>query len=432
MTTFNDLLLKLLPSIVQNVAQPESLASLCLINKIFCKFTQPFLYHTITVTPWHHKEKAIKIFRMLSSSPELAKHVRKLEIRYFPKGLDGICLDNLINSCLQGLKNCVNLLSCTWTRDGSLSSSILLAILKHSSLQELEIHGCHNKNYDHTILPRFTSVLPLWLKSLVRPLQSLSIMCERSLAVTDELLGRISESLSGLDELELAGCHLVTHEALASAICHNKNGIKSLSIKKVSLSLNLLEFDRRCRSAQLLRHLISLTITIEHVPLKLTWMKDIPLLVSSSPLEHLQLHAIAVLMDTRADDLVAALISTHGPHLKRLSLHRMTISLGVLDKACTGFTNLEQLFVFVRQEDLELIANALSKVSKLQAVHINLPILRPNGSYCYDSYFSAQDVLCIVNKCSPTLTQIGCANHVWQASSVQNIIFFGEFHGKTG
>jgi hypothetical protein len=120
----------------------------------------------------------------------------------------------------------------------------------------------------------------------------------------------------------------------------------------IKLSKNLPEFDRRCRSAQLLRRLTSLTITIEHVPLKPTWMKDMPLLVSSSPLEHLQLHAIAVLMDTRADDLVAALISTHGPRLKRLSLHRMTISLGVLDEACTGFTNLEQLFVFVRQEDL--------------------------------------------------------------------------------
>jgi hypothetical protein len=98
--------------------------------------------------------------------------------------------------------------------------------------------------------------------------------------------------------------------------------------------------------------LTSLTITIEHVPLKPTWIKDIPLLISSSPLEHLQLHAIAVRLDMRADDLVAALISTHGPRLKRLSLHRMTISLRVLDEACTGFANLEQLFVFVSQEDL--------------------------------------------------------------------------------
>ncbi|KAF9783113.1 hypothetical protein BJ322DRAFT_1068900, partial [Thelephora terrestris] len=150
-TTFNDLPpLELLPGIIQNVAQPEALSLFCLANKIFCKFTQPVLYHTMTVSPRHHKEKIVKNFRTLSSSSGLAKHVRKSEIRYFPKGRSR-------GSCLRGLENSVNLRSCTWTRDGSLSSSTLLARLKHSSLQELEIHGHHDGNYDHTILPRFAS-----------------------------------------------------------------------------------------------------------------------------------------------------------------------------------------------------------------------------------------------------------------------------------
>lgn len=57
MTAFNDLPLDVLPGIVQNIVLPRSLASLCLVNKTFRKFTQPFLYHTIAVLPWHHKEK---------------------------------------------------------------------------------------------------------------------------------------------------------------------------------------------------------------------------------------------------------------------------------------------------------------------------------------------------------------------------------------
>jgi len=115
------------------------------------------------------------------------------EIRDFPKGLYDDQLDSLIDSCLRGIANTINLRSCAWTRDGSLSSSILLAILKHRQLQELEINGHRHRNCDHTILPQFTSVrriklvmpsppvlevLPAWLKSLKNPLQSLSIVCK--------------------------------------------------------------------------------------------------------------------------------------------------------------------------------------------------------------------------------------------------------------
>jgi len=115
------------------------------------------------------------------------------EIRDFPKGLGNVNLDELFDSCLRGITNVVNLRSCTWTRDGSLASSILFEILKHRSLRELEINGRHYGNYDPMILPQFTSVrriklimpspsvvevLPRWLRSLVNPLQSLSIVCK--------------------------------------------------------------------------------------------------------------------------------------------------------------------------------------------------------------------------------------------------------------
>lgn len=49
MATFNDLSLDLLPLIVQNIVQPHGLASLCLVNKIFCRSAQHVLYRTILV-----------------------------------------------------------------------------------------------------------------------------------------------------------------------------------------------------------------------------------------------------------------------------------------------------------------------------------------------------------------------------------------------
>ena len=77
-------------------------------------------------------------------------------------------------------------------------------------------------------------------------------------------------------------------------------------------------------------------------------------MVSLSPLEYLQLYGTATIRDkeARLDHFVTGLISVHGSRLKRLSLHRLPLSLKALDDVCTGFTNLEQLFTAVEQEHL--------------------------------------------------------------------------------
>jgi len=167
----------------------------------------------------------------------------------------------------------------------------------------------------------------------------------------------------------LTGCRKVTHEGLAKALHHNKDGIKSLSIDGISPTLvrshrsprkwyligfskDLPTLDRHCRKAQLLNRLTFLSIAIT-IP-QSEWAKDIPSLISSSPLEYLQLYRANAIEDSEVqlDSFITALISTHGSRLKRLSLHRLPISLGALNRACAGFTNLEQLFVAVKQRDL--------------------------------------------------------------------------------
>jgi len=150
-------------------------------------------------------------------------------------------------------------------------------------------------------------------------------------------------------------------------------------------------------------------------------------------LEYLQLYGTTEIKnkEVQLDNFITTLISAHGSRLKRLSLHRLPISLEALDCACAGFVNLEQLFIVVEQQDLvsllrqvsitgyidkfqEFIGNSLSKATKLQAAHINLTSL-PMG----DTDFPyAEDVLRIVNRCSSTVTQIGCASRVWQVSRV--------------
>jgi len=422
--------LELLPAIIQNVVQPRNLALFCLVNKTFCEFTRPFLYHTIAVSPEHHEEKVIKIFRTLSSSPGLAKHVRKLEIRDVQEVPGGLHMDEIIDYYCPGLENTVNLRCFIWTREGALHPNILFSILKHPSLQELEINGNHPKNYEYTVLLRFTSlrriklitpsahvvgILPAWLESLVDPLQSLTIVCGSAFAVTDALLEQVSRNLSGLDELHLTGCLRVTHEGLLNALRHNENGIKSLTIQRFSSLLDLQELDRQCRKGQLLNRLTSLTINLDDALLDSAWVVDIPSLISSSPLESFQLYCTTVFMAFRniqLDGFIAALVSTHGPRLKHLSVHRLPISMKAFHDVCAGFTNLEHLFVVVDRRDLGLMGNSLSKATKLQAVHIHFVVVRINGLDL--SYASPKDALHIVKQCGSAVTQIGSGDLVWQ------------------
>ena len=99
----------------------------------------------------------------------------------------------------------------------------------------------------------------------------------------------------------------------------------------------------------MLNRLTSLTIYINSTP---GWTKNVPSLVSSSPLEYLLLYGTITIKGEEADDLVTAFISTHGSRLKRFALGRAPISLRALNEACTGFTNLEQLFITAARKDL--------------------------------------------------------------------------------
>jgi hypothetical protein len=119
------------------------------------------------------------------------------EIREFPKAFSRFATTaiSISNTVTAGLENCVNLRSCTWTRDGSLNSSILQAIQKCTKLQELEINGHSEGNYDPDILLQFTTLRKLslimpsaptidtlspWLRTSGTSLLSLTLICKVS------------------------------------------------------------------------------------------------------------------------------------------------------------------------------------------------------------------------------------------------------------
>jgi hypothetical protein len=100
--------------------------------------------------------------------------------------------EELLVYCRDGLKNCVNLRKCTWTRDGSVNSWILKALQGCRNLRELELNGNHHGHYDAIILREFANlqkislimpsgpvldVLPSWISVTGSTLQSLKLIC---------------------------------------------------------------------------------------------------------------------------------------------------------------------------------------------------------------------------------------------------------------
>ncbi|EIM87235.1 uncharacterized protein STEHIDRAFT_168052 [Stereum hirsutum FP-91666 SS1] len=149
MAQLHDLPLELLPLIIQHLLKASHLASVCLVNHAFNDFAVPMLYERLVIYPWYKdaKIKVAKLFKTLAEYPHHAKHVKRLEIRDFPKSLLGTSPSYLalLHDCMIGLQNCTTLKSCTWTRDGSLTSKILNALstryVAHRSPQDPRTHS---------------------------------------------------------------------------------------------------------------------------------------------------------------------------------------------------------------------------------------------------------------------------------------------------
>lgn len=99
--------------------------------------------------------------------------------------------DHFHEDCYRALHNCVNLRSCTWTRDGTFATPIIHALQSLSHLEELEFNGASSGKYDPSSLVQLKNlkkvriimpdwdviaVLPLWMATIGNSLNNLSII----------------------------------------------------------------------------------------------------------------------------------------------------------------------------------------------------------------------------------------------------------------
>nr|GAT46998.1 predicted protein [Mycena chlorophos] len=386
---FLDLPLELLPSILAQLLRPQHLASACLVNHTFNAFATPALYRAISVFAWQKdsKAKVVQLLDTLSNNPDVAKHVRRLEIRDFPKSTTSINIELLATSAL---RNCTNLRSCTWTRDGALTSEILQVLSACDALRELEINGRSAGRYDPRLLASFRQIEKL---SLIMPvldvvrqlprlvqtatLSSLTLICKMSPLVNDALLKEIAPHLCYLQQLSLIGCPAVTYRGVFAVLRQNTIGIRSLSLEALPAKFNIVAFAAACTSASqsVVSHLRSLTLSIPSS----TWLAHILSLLDPAPLEAINLYAaqnfrIQLTLDDAA--YIAfwdGIVTRHAQRLQRVSVHRMLMPLSAIRKICASCLALKQLFVVVGPEDLDEFTSAVSLSRSVAEIHINFP-----------------------------------------------------------
>ncbi|KAG7451596.1 uncharacterized protein BT62DRAFT_942611 [Guyanagaster necrorhizus] len=456
---FLDLPLDILPLILSHLQNTHHLALTCCVNKIFYQFAAPRLYERISIYSWHkhRKTKVLQLFGTLSRYPHLARYVRRLgqdvlrfghdlsyslvEIRDFPKALphDGI---NILEVVISAVRNCTNLRSCTWTRDGSLSSEILEAFLCSTELHELEINGHNDGNYDASILRSFSNLrrislimpsssvvamLPSWMSVTGNSLHSLTLICKSSPIITDTVLESMAADLQSLQYFYITGCPKVSHRGIWSILSVNPP-IHGLGLEGLSSKFNMHELARLCSQSPILHQLRSITLTINRqIPLQ-TWMQDVLQLLAFSPLEVFQIYSTGAFFESPMTyDFWREIVNAHGTRLTRFSVHRMLVGLEPIEDICRRCPNLEQLFIVIEQGSLVTLQSFLPMVPKLQALHINYPVEAHTASL---PVLLPSEALQIVQHCSSSLTQIGCNAEVWQVRRSIEIDSSGRLHTR--
>ncbi|KAJ6471147.1 hypothetical protein C8R47DRAFT_1054609 [Mycena vitilis] len=424
---FLDLPLELLSQILSHLAKPQHLAYACRVNKAFHLFGVSRLYERAAIYSWHKHAKArvVCLFTTLARYPHLAKYVLRLEIRDFPKSVDTDDLDRLV---LEGLRNCVSLWACTWTRDGALNSAILRVLQKSESLVELEINGHSDGHYDAGILAGFAHLrrvslimpsgdvvrqLPSWMARTGPQLRSLTLICKMSPLVTDAVLEELAPSLAQLEQFSITGCPRVTHAGIWAILAQNTAGLRVLGLEGLAVKFDLAALSARCTSspAPVLARLQSFTLSVHSD----TWLAPAAALLASTALEAIHLYATRAFPPTPAADAFwRGLVSAHGARLTRVSVHRMAISIPAIADVCARCLMLRELFVVVDPAALNTLADCLAHTRRLTTVHVNFP----TGANTDDAgglrVLKAPEALALVRRCPDSIALFGCNARVWQ------------------
>ncbi|CAE6408103.1 unnamed protein product [Rhizoctonia solani] len=450
----------LLYDVFKHVERRAHLAQCCLVNKTWSSYARVCLYEWIQVYTWHKgaKKRVWTILETLGNAPHLAFHVKVLQLRDFPTHLSFDERHHIINLATQAISNCLNLRSCSWTRDGSLSTSMIQELASLNSLKELEINakpgafgawvpedllGFRNLQSLTLIMPARSVVelLPAWCRENKDTLESLVIICKSAPYPNDDILQNMLPSLQNIRRLHLAGCIKVTEQSVGNILADNCR-IRSLALETCSPRFNMGLFASDCEAQKRLRFLTSISLTVPTsggADQRRKWFESIILLLKHSPLESFQLYAGGgtdefISYEGVDHEAIKELIDLHASTLRRIGIQRLIVPLESMAYACEKCSQLEEIFATLCGVGRDALAQALVAGKRLRNVHLTL-MTDVAGEMRPLHLLTAQEICQhIARNCGDSLQLIGSQTRVWQVtrsfSTGQTVRTLGPYSGQ--
>ncbi|KAI0672343.1 hypothetical protein C8Q78DRAFT_1026491 [Trametes maxima] len=354
----------------------SDLVSVALVSRSFLAAAIPRLYRNLTFGLNQAKRypSIISPFSAILAHPNLALHVRSIDIRAIPT-IKSSPLPKFLNDCARTLSLCMNLYSFTCTHD--VMPAFLLSLQDKQSLEKMRfvgnlttdqsaqlsrISGLREVTID-TSTWNVVDVLPRWTEVLNPSLISLTLHSIQALNV--DILEIILPNLPKLTRLHVINCPKVDHTAMLRVLVHTPY-LESLAFTSYESSRPVPPV---IAPLPRLRHL-ALDTQCAPTPTNSTpafWATMLNLTRTwSCPLKSLSLRLSDRI--TLADSFITSLIDSHHATLNHLALLNVTLSKDAVAKICRKCTELERFALSLPAKDSLSFAEAVAHAKRIHTV----------------------------------------------------------------
>lgn len=354
----------------------KDLLPTALVNHSFFAGVVPRLYRTL-VFLLHHSKRYPKVqtpFSAILAHPQLAVHVRKIDVRTTPL-LNGHVHTNFVRDCGRAILICPNLESFVYTPTSL--ASFLPVLQNKTRLKELRVDGKLTTDQAEMLLKlnrlrklvidfgswNVLDLLPRWVEVNQKTLTSLTLYMSTEL--NEGVLESALSCLPGLRGLHVVGCPKVNHSTVLRLVSHTPL-LESLAVT-IPENTSSLEFPTH--PLLLLRHLALDTRSGPTSDSSTSPLSSILALLksSASPLSSFSIKA-AELKSPASHSFIKQLLDNHARTLKKLSFLDCTVEFDSISKICKACIHLEQLNLSLPIKDIISFAAAISPSESLRTI----------------------------------------------------------------
>ncbi|KAI9056392.1 hypothetical protein FKP32DRAFT_1599115 [Trametes sanguinea] len=397
----------------------NDLVSVSLVSRSFLAAAIPRLYRTLTFGLNQAKRypHITSPFAVVLNHPNLASHVRHIEIRAIPT-IKLAPQPQFLSDCARTISICQNLGAFTCTLD--VMPAFLPSLREVAGLQQIRFVGTLTTKQSELLLQisslreitidnstwNVVDILPKWARVLQSTLSSLTLYNMQHLST--DILDTVLPSLPRLTRLHVVACSKVDQAAILKLISHTPN-LESLAFTTYDTSRPL---PVQIAPLPRLRHLALDTQTAPtpaaSAPAFWTTMIDLTR-TWSCPLKSLTLR----LSDKveLGDAFVRNVVDSHHATLVHLALLNCKVTRENVKRICRKCTELERVALSIPDKDSMSFAEALAFANR---IHTVTDVADVHSSHAPHAPLSRIDVRTIMTY-QPSIERIVADGRIWTA-----------------